>query len=706
MATPDVVFDFTSNNWGLPTSYEKGTTETGYTNTSTGYKITLYSNSGNGFKYDSSNKYLLIGKADAYLKFPEFSFDVEKIEIVGRSGASTSVKQNIYVGTTAVSEETTGAQGTNTYKIARDYQTAGNIYVLKITSSHNTQITKINIYKSSKTLPVSFAEAEKTVYVGDKFSMAATTDVEGTTMTYESSNPGVATVDNSGNVEALATGTATISVAAKADGYTDGTASYTLNVLPKVFGYFLDGKETAGLTVQLGKEFTLPVLSTGGYTGTVEYTTKNSGVADIDINGNVTVKAAGTTTITAAMSSESLTASYVLTVLPEETGGETTGGTYYQKVTSADEIVEGGTYLFIYESSDKTSALAGQNTGYRNAVNITITDDKVYPERIDEAGYPYEVTLEKNANGQYLLKLSNGQYLYFTGTTKGKVYETTGNETNLDENARLWTLAQKSETEPAFKFNSVNSTGYYLEYNASSPRFACYQNTQQYFSIFKKTTAATGVDVTFHEETADGNGNYYSTLYYGDKALKVPEGVTASTCKISEDGSKVTESKAYKVIPAGTAVLLKAKEAKAYRFETGEATETADEANVLKGVDTYTDAEGMKNLAGDTNNNYTYYKLALDGQATPHSIGFYYGSYDGQAFAIKAHTAFIALPGTANAPMLAIGSNNGTTGIDDIKAAAGTDGNAVVYTLSGIRVGKRPLAKGIYIVNGKKMIIK
>ncbi|MBP5413604.1 MAG: hypothetical protein J6Y47_10185, partial [Bacteroidales bacterium] len=50
----------------------------------------------------------------------------------------------------------------------------------------------------------------------------------------------------------------------------------------------------------------------------------------------------------------------------------------------------------------------------------------------------------------------------------------------------------------------------------------------------------------------------YATLYYSDRALKVPEGVTAKTYKVV--GGKLAESKTYasgSKIPKGEAVVLK-----------------------------------------------------------------------------------------------------------------------------------------------------
>jgi len=140
----EVTFDFTdeANPWNLPTDQLK---ETG-TFTKDGYTITITTT--NYTRWFADTKTLLVGKQGATLVLPKFDFDVERIDVVGSSGASKAVKQNIFVGDEAVSTETEGAKDvTNHYKIADGKQAAGTVYTLKVTSNHNTQISKILVWK-------------------------------------------------------------------------------------------------------------------------------------------------------------------------------------------------------------------------------------------------------------------------------------------------------------------------------------------------------------------------------------------------------------------------------------------------------------------------------------------------------------------------------------------------------------------------------
>ena len=128
---PDITYDLTS---GWSVSDGKLTNGT----------IEFTGAGSDNFKMNSG--YFIMGKSGAYLNFPIYEKAIEKIVITGRSGASGSTKMNFYVGETAVSTETTGCTGSNTYQIDANHQTAGTQYTLKVTSSHNAQITKIEVF--------------------------------------------------------------------------------------------------------------------------------------------------------------------------------------------------------------------------------------------------------------------------------------------------------------------------------------------------------------------------------------------------------------------------------------------------------------------------------------------------------------------------------------------------------------------------------
>lgn len=234
ISAQEVTIDFSGSEdvWGI------GTTKLVATQSFThnGITIKLTGTEGNGYRwYDSGN--IILGKQGATLEFPAFNFDVARIDIEGTSGASAAVKQNIFVGEEAVSTETTGAKSvTNQYNIAEGKQAAGTIYTLKVTSAHNTQITKIMIYKKGSSAKdqagISWSKASQTVTIGADDNIFPTlNNPNNLTVSYTSSKEEVATINANGEITLVGAGTTQISAIFEGnDTYEASTVSYSLTV--------------------------------------------------------------------------------------------------------------------------------------------------------------------------------------------------------------------------------------------------------------------------------------------------------------------------------------------------------------------------------------------------------------------------------------------------------------------------------------------
>lgn len=238
----EVTMNFTDNtSWNFPTD-SKNTKSGTYGKGNCAVSLT------GGNYYSTTNKYLMLKKKGT-LTFATFNFDVEKIVITGKKGASSSTKQNIYVGNVAVSSETIGSEATNTYLIKDGYQSAGNRYVLKVFDA-NAQITKIQIYKkgassSTKTdTKVSFGEnTGKTFtftegkYSDDTFTTPTATETNGVagTVAYSSSNATAISVNSStGELSFPGYGEATITATftpTDTETYAGSTDCYTVKNL-------------------------------------------------------------------------------------------------------------------------------------------------------------------------------------------------------------------------------------------------------------------------------------------------------------------------------------------------------------------------------------------------------------------------------------------------------------------------------------------
>ncbi len=289
----EVTLDFSTNEgWGFPTTYDK--TEKSYTNSNIGVTVTINA-PGTGHKINTTDKYLIFGKNNSTLSLSAFSFDVEQIKVYGRSGASGKVTQNIFVGETAVSTETTGATGTNSYKIAEDYQAAGNIYVLKLTNDNNTQITKIEIYKkgsgAKEGAGLSWGTGSKTVTIGaDDNVFPILTNPHNLAVTYSSSKEDVATISTEGAISLIAEGSTVISAEfAGDDTYEAAKVTYTLTVKPapvmkeyKIASTVESGKNYLIVAI-VGSDYKVAKRITGNYGFlSVSTATNNEGVISFD----------------------------------------------------------------------------------------------------------------------------------------------------------------------------------------------------------------------------------------------------------------------------------------------------------------------------------------------------------------------------------------------------------------------------------------
>ncbi len=182
----------------------------------------------------------------------------------------------------------------------------------------------------------------------------------------------------------------------------------------------------------------------------------------------------------------------------------------------------------------------------------------------------------------------------------------------------------------------------------------------------------------------------------------MPEGVTGYTIT-SEDGKTLNFNGNYvagKTVPAKTALLLKATEKltadKVYTYTIVNSTEVAPTDNLLHGsvAEATTSVEGAK----------AYYKLAND---DVDHLGFYYGAENGGAFKNGAHKAYLAVKTEALSQMRGFSFDSMTTGINHVVANAKHAKTTVIYDLNGRRVNSlNAAAKGVYIVNGKKVIVK
>lgn len=212
------------------------------------------------------------------------------------------------------------------------------------------------------------------------------------------------------------------------------------------------------------------------------------------------------------------------------------------------------------------------------------------------------------------------------------------------------------------------------------------------FYIADPTQALASINV----KTTEG----YAT-YYNDKlGVTIPEGIDAKCGVITDvNNGALTIDYRYAAgaeILAGNAVLVKAGKAMQIPLIVSNHTKEVVAENMLKGQAT------TGEFTADPD--YKYYKLAYNNFNTKEGLGFYFGAENGGAFTVPAGMAYLAVPRSMAVKCFLL--DGSATGIEGIEAGQTAEAVKTVYTLDGRKVEAQKLPKGIYIVNGKKVIVK
>lgn len=212
----------------------------------------------------------------------------------------------------------------------------------------------------------------------------------------------------------------------------------------------------------------------------------------------------------------------------------------------------------------------------------------------------------------------------------------------------------------------------------------------------------------------------YSTYFDSSNKIQLLKGMKAYI--VTGEGTTGTGSLAYKliadgdsetpgenIIPANTAVLLQvvntvADQHLALPDVDINSSYTGGDNNWLHGSDTETD------IPADPNS--LFYKLSYSSDCD--EFGWYWGAENGVAFQNPAHKAYLALPASAGSRSFSLPDYGETTGIADANSKFAAHDSRIAnslqrdgwYTIDGQKFSGMPTAKGVYIHNNKKIIIK
>ena len=603
-------------------------------------------------------------------------------------------------------------------------------YLGNTTSSGSWFVKSFRVADDREEAPISFATATVYKLLKDKDSYTGQelTNTESLAVSYSSSDTDVATVNAStGVVTIKAVGetdiTATYSETAS---YKANTATYKLVVTSKTAPAIEYADDAVSKKITLG---TYTHTLTNPYDLTVAYSSSDETVATVNAStGEVTMLKVGETTITATFTEDETydggTASYTLTVIKDDptlTFAKTSvnaglaEGTYTQVVTTTPADLP-----VTYSSSDETVATVDPSTGEATLLKkgeTTITASFAGNDSYNSANTTYTLNVIIDyAELPFSYNSGYSSIASTTGLTQSGIsssdYSTTNTKLKFDGTGDY--LILKIAEVPGTLSFSIKGNGY-SSGSTSTFKVQTSADGESYSDIASYTELGDESTKTFNlagsvryikwiytkkGDKSGGNvglGNIsltpaalvtitaaeYATYCNATKALDFTgTGITVYTATDNTTYVKLNEIASGQV-PANTPVVL---------YKAGGGTVNVP---VVASADVVGENDlnvvGVGGLTGEDN----IFVLAKKSDI----VGFYLWD--------KTKTlneGKIYLQGSATLARSFLGLGDDTTGIKSMNNGQLTIDNEAVYDLQGRKVAQP--TKGLYIVNGRKVVLK
>lgn len=466
--------------------------------------------------------------------------------------------------------------------------------------------------------------------------------LSGKTITWSSDNENVATVDENGTVTGVAAGKANITAKFAGD---DTYKTSTAKYEIKVKGAPELSFPNNAYTIEMGDAFSEPTLQGLPTDVTAKYSSSNADVATVDEStGKVQIVGVGTTTIKAVSEAKDVY--------------EAAEASYELTVNRATSKKETFDLTSGYEDRKPLAPIAGKNV----TLNFS-SGSKWYAEGTALRFYGNE-TLTITANS----RIKCIEFVY--GDTK---------DYPIDTNKLEFSSGKYDITKHVWDFSGEDTKTAMLKNKKGSKQIR-----------IQKIIVTTDVSVgTITIAAPEGFGTYYNESSY-----ILPEGLTAfGYTTANTDGTLVKTDvfTAGDVVPAKAALVVKGNTGKYECYATDKEATNTLEGNLLKGVTTDTRIEAASGV-----------KRYILTRADDGILAFYRTNTGN--INVKANRAYLEVP---TAMAVASFSLEGTaTGINNVVTTAAKQG---IYTISGVRLNAtttKELPAGIYIVDGKKVIVK
>ncbi len=350
---------------------------------------------------------------------------------------------------------------------------------------------------------------------------------------------------------------------------------------------------------------------------------------------------------------------------------------YFVKVNDVSTLENGDAVLIVCES-DNVAMSTTQNNNNRGQAEITITNNTID---------------NPSSNVQKLVLMKIGNYFYFY-TGSGYLYAASGSSNYLktedtpDDNNNAKASIAISSGDATITFQGDN-THNIIKHNGSSSLFSCYLSSsdQDAIQIYKEVPRepadpTTSGDVTYLTTTDNMAG--WRAFYDKDNSYSVDVNTTVYVADVDPDlvENKIT-LKAISGIPANVPVIL----------HTSSSADSYKMTLTKKTSDPYTYTDD-NNLIWTKSAVTDKYRLGYGASG----VGFY--PYSGTP---ASGAVILNVSSASGARELTIDIDDDVTGISTMHNSQCIMNNDF-YNLAGQRVAQP--TKGLYIVNGKKVVVK
>ena len=427
--------------------------------------------------------------------------------------------------------------------------------------------------------------------------------------------------------------------------------------------------DPTSVSLTRGEAFTAPtfIKDEGISFSSISFTSSYNDVATVSDEGVISLgKSTGTAIIKANFEQTDVyaagSATCSITVNPAGVTPEPSAGDYYEKVTDVSDL-EDGDYLIVYE--DGAVALDGNLADDKvDASNNTVAVTFDASNHIEVTGNTRNAEFEiKAITGGFSIKSkANSYYLCHSGSK---------NSLNTDSKAQVNSIEISSGDA------TVKNASYYLSFNSTSgqERFRYFSNTNQHIiQLYKKVAGAAPPYIDIYVSAA-GYSTYASNFYLDFTT------VTDLKAYIAKEDKGIKMVQVNKV-PKGAGILLRATDGGDKTYSVPTATTTDDVTGNLF-------VRGNDEAVVTGNGPYNYILNVVNNQ-----LGFYKANGN----TVAKNRAYLQT--TVTASRINLNFEDETTGIAEVKTNVKSD----LFNINGQRVEKT--AKGLYIMNGKKFIVK